>query len=319
VIPARRLGVNGPEVSAIGLGCAVLSGTYGAVERNHALSVLRRAIDLGITFLDTADVYGNGENEEMVSQAVLGRRQRCFIATKTGLVRSADRGNSRIDGSPCHIASSCEASLRRLGVDAIDLYYLHRVDPQVPIEESVGAMKRLVEEGKVRYLGLSKVSPKILRRAHAVHHIAAVQSEYSLWARDCERDLVPTCRELGIGSVAYYPLGQGLLAGETTAAGGLASGDLRNRIPPLDAEILARKQELLGTLRTIAAKRQRTVGQISLAWLLCRGTDVIPIPGTHNLDHLEENAASAQLELTSEEMASLDAGFGGGKFKGVEE
>jgi aryl-alcohol dehydrogenase-like predicted oxidoreductase len=264
------------RVSAIGLGCMGMTPIYGEPDQKECIATVRRAIELGITMIDTADVYGDGKNEELVGRALSGRRDRVVLASKFGNVRYAD-GRRDVNGRPDYVPQACDASLKRLGVDAIDLYYLHRVDPNVPIEDTVGAMARLVEAGKVRHLGLSEAGAATLRRAHAVHPIAALQTEYSLWSRDVEAEILPACRALGVGFVAYSPLGRGFLSGTITSLDALSEKDRRREHPRFAAENLERNVDLLGTLREIAAERGCTPAQIALAWLLAKGDDVVPL------------------------------------------
>jgi len=303
----RRLGRNGPQVSAMGLGCMGMSNAYGKSDEAEAIATIHRAIELGVTFLDTADLYGFGHNEELVSRALEGRRGEVFLATKFGNARNPD-GSLRVDGSPAYVRSACEASLKRLKTDRIDLYYQHRIDPTVAIEETVGAMAELVREGKVRHLGLSEAAPATIRRAHAVHPIAALQTEYSLWTRDVEAEILPTVRELGIGFVAYSPLGRGFLTGTIAKPDDLGSKDARaQRYPRFTSENLARNHALVERVRAIAERRGVKAGQLALAWVLARGRDVVPIPGTKRRKYLEENAAAAAIALTKDEVAELEA------------
>jgi aryl-alcohol dehydrogenase-like predicted oxidoreductase len=302
----RHLGRNGPKVSAIGLGCMGMSQSYGTPDRAESLATIHRALDLGIRFLDTADVYGPFTNEELVREAIRGRREEVFLATKCGLVSDAPGHPNGVDGSPGHIRSACEASLRRLGVPSIDLYYLHRVDPTVPIEDSVRAMASLVDEGKVRFLGLSEVGPQTLKRAHAVHPITAVQSEYSLWTRDPEDGVLPTCRELGIGFVPFSPLGRGFLSGGVRGIGGLPEGDFRRRLPRFQEENLGRNLELVDRLSALAAANHCTPAQLALAWLLAQGEEIVPIPGTKRRKYLEENAAAVDLRLSASDLQAIE-------------
>jgi len=296
------------RVSAIGLGCMGMTPVYGEPDQDECIATLHRAIDLGVTFIDTADVYGAGKNEELVGRALAGRRDQVVLASKFGNVRYPD-GRRDVNGRPDYVPKACDASLKRLGVDAIDLYYLHRVDPNVPIEDTVGAMARLVEAGKVRYLGLSEAAAATLRRAHAEHPIAALQSEYSLWSRDVEAEILPACRELGIGFVPYSPLGRGFLSGTITGLGALADNDRRREHPRFAADNLERNLGLLATLREIAETRDCTPAQVALAWLLAKGEDIVPIPGTKRRRYLEENAAAVDLVLDPADLAALDAAF----------
>lgn len=301
----RRLGRNGPSVSAIGLGCMGMSQSYGHPNEAESLATIARALDLGVTFLDTADVYGPRSNEELVGRAIRGRREEVFLATKCGLLAAEKGRPAGVDGSPEHIHEACEASLLRLGVSTIDLYYLHRVDPRTPIEESVGAMARLVREGKVRFLGLSEVSPNTLRRAVKVHPITAVQSEYSLWTRDPERGVLAACRELGVGFVPFSPLGRGFLAGTVRSVGELPPEDFRRGIPRFQEGKIESNLGLVDRLTGIAHEKGCTAAQLALAWLLHQGEDVVPIPGTKRRRYLEENVAAVDLDLTSTDLRRI--------------
>ena len=303
----RRLGRDGPAVSAIGLGCMGMSEFYGPRDEAESVATIHRALDRGLNFLDTADVYGPFTNEELVGRAIRGRRQEVFLATKFGILRSADPHYRGVCGRPDYVRSACEASLRRLGVDVIDLYYQHRVDPEVPIEETVGAMADLVKEGKVRFLGLSEAGPQTIRRAHAVHPITALQSEYSLWTRDHEDGALPVCRELGIGFVAYSPLGRGFLAGTITAPDDLAADDFRRTNPRFQEENFRKNLALAGLIRQMAAGKGCTAAQLALAWVLSRGEDIVPIPGTKRRKWLEENIAALDVTLTEEDRLRLEA------------
>src|SRR5437762_8525920 len=297
----RRLGRNGPEVYAIGLGCMSLSGTYGTSDDNAAIPFLERAVELGVDFLDSSDAYGLGQNEELLGRALKGRRDRVVLATKFG----QDRRAGGVDGSPAYVQQACEASLQRLGVDTIDLYYQHRVDPKVPVEDTVGAMSRLVEQGKVRFLGLCEARPERIRRAHAVHPIAAVQSEFSLLYRQEATETRATTRELGISFVAYSPLGRSLLAGVVPDFANLAQGDTRARHPRFEGDNFAKNRALVERVEAIAADKRCTVAQLCLAWLLAQGPDVIPIPGTKRIERLQENLGTLQVRLTPEEAATI--------------
>ncbi|MBG0815651.1 aldo/keto reductase [Planomonospora sp. ID82291] len=303
----RRLGAGGPEVSALGLGCMGMSEFYGATDESASVAVIHRALDLGVGFLDTADMYGMGRNEELVGRAIAGRRDEVVLATKFGIVRGENPASRTIDGSPAYVGKACDASLRRLGVDRIDLYYLHRRDTRVPIEETVGAMAELVAAGKVGHLGLSEVSAETLRRAHAVHPIAALQSEYSLFTRGIEEEILPTARELGVALVAYSPISRGLLGGTLPPAAELPDDDFRKHLPRFTGESGARNEALVAEVRKIADEAGCTPAQLALAWLLTRGEDVVPIPGTKRLRYLEENAAAADIELTADQVAALEA------------
>jgi aryl-alcohol dehydrogenase-like predicted oxidoreductase len=302
----RDLGKSGLRVSALGLGCMGMSEFYGPSDDAQSLATLERALELGVTFLDTADTYGAGHNEQLVGRFLSGRRGRVVLATKFGIVRTPGKYERRIDNSPAYVKAACEASLRRLGVAVIDLYYAHRVDPGVPIEETVGAMSDLVRAGKVRALGLSEVSARTLRRAHAVHPIAAVQSEYSLFTRDPEAEVLPACRELGVSFVPYSPLGRGMLTGAIGKETELAQNDFRRLSPRFQGENLDRNLRLVEAVKALAAAKGATPGQVALAWLLQQGKDVVPIPGTRRIEYLEENVAAASLRLSADEMARLD-------------
>jgi aryl-alcohol dehydrogenase-like predicted oxidoreductase len=305
-IQQRKLGTQGLTVSAIGLGCMGMSEFYGASDRASSLAVLHHALDRGVSFLDTADMYGMGHNEELLAEVLERRRGEVVLATKFGNVRSADGGFLGINGRPDYVVSACEASLRRLGVEYIDLYYQHRVDPQVPIEETVGAMAGLVAAGKVRYLGLSEASGATVRRAAKVHAIAAVQSEYSLWSRDVEGDSLIACRELGIGFVAYSPLGRGFLTGAFRHAEDLVADDRRRHMPRFQGANFAANLRLVDAVTALAKVRGVTPAQLALAWLLHRGEDIVPIPGTRSIVRLDENVAAIQIPLTRAELAQID-------------
>ena len=305
----RRLGPL--CVSAIGLGCMGMTPIYGEPDEAECIATVHRAVELGITLIDTADAYGNGRNEELVGRALQGRRDKVVLATKFGNIRKPDGGQD-VDGRPEYVLEACELSLKRLGVETIDLYYQHRVDPKVPIEETVGAMARLVEQGKIRHIGLSEAAAGTLRRAHATHPITALQTEYSLWSRDVEAEILPACRELGIGFVAYSPLGRGFLSGTITSLDALSEEDRRRDHPRFHADNLARNVGLLGALREIAAARGCTPAQVALAWLLAQGEDIVPIPGTKRRTFLEENAGALDVRLEPADLEALDAAFSPG-------
>jgi aryl-alcohol dehydrogenase-like predicted oxidoreductase len=305
----RELGRSGLIVSAMGLGCMGMSQSYGPGDEAESIRTLNRALDTGIAFLDTAAAYGGGANERLLSRVLATRRPEVVLATKCGIVRSGDGQATAIDGSPAEITRSCDESLQRLGVEVIDLFYLHRVDPKVPIEESVGAMAALVRMGKVRYLGLSEAGPSTLSRAHDVHPIAALQSEYSLWWREPETSVLPVCRKLGVGFVAFSPLGRGFLSGTVTDAARLADDDMRRTLPRFQGENLTRNLQLVTHLERMAAARRCTAPQLALAWLLAQGEDIVPIPGTKRRTYLENNAAALKVQLTEDEVRALDQIF----------
>lgn len=301
----RNLGNQGPPVSALGLGCMGMSAFYGARDEREAIATIHRALELGVTMLDTAEMYGPYTNEELVGRAIADRREQAFVATKFGIMREPD--GVRVDGRPETVRKSAEGSLRRLGIERIDLYYQHRMDPQVPIEETVGAMAELVEEGKVAYLGLSEASPETIRRAHATHPIAAVESEYSLWTRDVETGVLPTLRDLGIALVAYSPLGRGFLSGRFSSPDELDPDDFRRKFPRFTGENLEHNRRIAATVAQLAAEKGVTPSQFALAWVLARGDDLIPIPGTKRRPYLEENLGALEVELTADDVARVDA------------
>jgi aryl-alcohol dehydrogenase-like predicted oxidoreductase len=307
-VDTRTLGSKGLEVSEQGLGCMGMSAWYGPTDEAESIATIRRALELGITFLDTADIYGQGANEELVGRAIAGRRDEVVLATKFGN-RVRDDGTRTIDGSPDYVRQAIDASLRRLGVDYVDLYYQHRVDANTPIEETVGALAELVRAGKVRHIGLSEAGAQTIRRAHAVHPITALQSEWSLWTRDPEPEALPTVRELGIGFVAYSPLGRGFLAGRFASPDELEEGDFRKHHPRLQGENFEQNRALADHVRDLAAERGCTPAQLALAWVLSRGDDVVPIPGTKRRTYLEDNAAASDITLTKEELQRLDELF----------
>jgi aryl-alcohol dehydrogenase-like predicted oxidoreductase len=306
-----KLGSQGAIVSRMGLGCMGMSEFYGDRNDVESAATILRALDLGVTFLDTADTYGIGDNEELVGQAIRGRRDEVFLATKFANVRKKDDPRFwEINGTPAYVRSACDASLKRLGVEHIDLYYQHRVDPKTPIEDTVGAMAELVKAGKVKYLGLSEASPATIRRAHKVHPITALQTEYSLWERHVEKEILPTIRELGIGFVPYSPLGRGFLTGAISKKSDLGENDSRQkRYPRFADDAFDKNQVLVERVKAIAARRGATAGQLALAWVLAKGEDLVPIPGTKRRKYLEENAAAADITLTPAEVAELEAAF----------
>ena len=302
----RTLGRDGLEVSTLGLGCMGMSQMYGAADRQESIATVHRALDLGVTFLDTSDVYGEGHNEELVGEAITGRRDEVQLATKFSLTHTPD-GGMRIDGKPENVRARVEDSLRRLKVDVIDLYYQHRVDPTVPIEDTVGAMAELVQQGKVRHLGLSEASAASIRRAVAVHPIAALQSEWSLWTRDLEREVLAVAREHGIGIVPFSPLGRGFLTGAITSPADFGEDDFRRNQPRFQDEAFQANLRLVDAVRAMAAEKGATAGQLALAWVLSQGEDVVPIPGTKRRSYLEENAGAVAVEMSADDLARLDA------------
>jgi aryl-alcohol dehydrogenase-like predicted oxidoreductase len=305
----RKLGHSDLDVSALGLGCMGMSEFYGATDEAESIATIHRALDLGVNFLDTADMYGSGANEELVGRALQGRRKGAVLATKFGNVRGPKGEFLGVKGTPEYVKSACDASLRRLGVETIDLYYQHRVDPNVPIEETVGAMAELVAAGKVRYLGLSEAGAATIRRAHAVHPISALQTEYSLWSRDPEAEILPTVRELGITFVAYSPLGRGFLSGSFTSAADIPSDDYRRFSPRFQGENFQRNLDLVREVERLAKAKNCTPAQVALAWLLSRGDDIVPIPGTKRRAYLEENVGALKVALDAAELAEIEAIF----------
>ena len=303
----RHLGTEGLTVSAQGLGCMGMSEFYGSADSSEAIATIHRAIDLGVSLFDTADMYGPFTNEQLVGTAVADRRDEVILATKFGIVRDReDPGRRGVNGRPEYVLSACEASLRRLAVDHIDLYYQHRVDPTVPIEETVGAMAELVDAGKVRFLGLSEAAPETIRRANAVHPISALQTEYSLWTRDVEDEILSTVRELGIGLVAYSPLGRGFLTGRFQSVDDFEPGDFRRFNPRFSGENFERNLALVARVKELAAEHDCTPGQLAIAWVMHQGEDVVPIPGTKRRSYLEQNVEASEIELSEEDLARID-------------
>lgn len=310
----RKLGRNGPEVSAVGLGCMGMSISYGEPNDEESIATIHRAIDMGVNLVVTSDAYGNGVNEQLIGKAVKGRRDKVLIATKFGNLalasRGADTGGPALSGGhPDYVPQACEKSLKMLGVDVIDIYGLHRVDKTVPIEDTVGAMKRLVEQGKVRYLQLSEAGPQTIRRAHKVHPVVAVETEYSLWSRDVEKEILPACRELGIGFMAYAPLGRGFLTATMKSLDALLPKDRRRDHPRFAPDNIAKNAQLLQPLERIAAAKKATPAQVAIAWLLAQGEDVVPIPGTKRRKYLEQNCAALDIKLTPDEIEELKRAF----------
>jgi aryl-alcohol dehydrogenase-like predicted oxidoreductase len=302
----RKLGNSDLAVSAIGLGCMSMSGTYGKSDDEQSIAVVHRAIDLGVTFIDSSDMYGWGHNESLLGRALKGRRDRVVLATKFGQVQSPDGKGNLVDGSPAHVARACDASLQRLGVDVIDVYFQHRVDPKVPIEDTVGAMSRLIEQGKVRYLALSEAAPSTIRRAHGVHPMSAVQSEYSLLYRNPAEETLPTCRELGISYIAYSPLGRGFLTGRFQQLSDIAPDDRRGQHPRFQPQNFDHNRKLVLHLEEMAREKGCTPSQLVLAWLLAQGQDILPIPGTKRIAYLEENLGALDVRLSPDDLRRID-------------
>jgi len=303
----RKLGRDGPSVGAIGMGCMAMAGWYGTRDDEAAIAAVHRAVDLGITLFDTSDLYGGGDNERLVGKALEGRRDKVILSTKFGNTWDEKGWPNGVNGKPDYCRSACDDSLKRLGVDVIDLYYLHRVDPDVPVEDTIGAMADLVAAGKVRYIGVSEVNPTTLRKAHAVHPVTALQTEYSLWSREPESDLLALCDELGIGFVGYAPLGRGLLTGQIRSPDDLPEGDIRRVLPRFQVDALKRNEKLVAYIRDLAASKGCTPAQLALAWILAKQPNVVPLQGADRAPFVEENAQAANVSLTAEEVAQLDA------------
>ena len=313
----RRLGKGGLEVPALGLGCMGMSNVYGASDETEAIATIHRAIELGMNFLDSADMYGGGKNEELVGRAIRDRRDKVILATKFGQVRGPDGRPAGINGRPEYVRAACDASLKRLGLDHIDLYYQHRVDRATPIEETVGAMAELVKAGKVRYLGLSEAAPETVRRGNAVHPIAALQTEYSLWTRDVEAEILPTCRALGIGFVAYSPLGRGFLTGQFQSPEDFPQGDWRHGHPRMSGDNFTHNRALVAKVEVLAAKKGCAPAQLALAWVLAQGNDIVAIPGTKRRGYLEQNGAAVEIRLDAADLETLNAALPPGATAGT--